>query len=72
MKLVKKKLQNIIEVKKLFNMKIYDCFQFFNELDLLEIRLDTLYDHVDYFVLSESNKTHSNNVAWRKGIEDHE
>ena len=42
-------------------MKIYDCFQFFNELDLLEIRLELLYDKVDYFVISESNKTHSNN-----------
>lgn len=40
-------------------MKIYDCFQFFNELDLLEIRLDLLYDHVDYFVISETNKTHA-------------
>lgn len=42
-------------------MKIYDCFQFFNELDILEIRLELLYDHVDYFVISETNKTHSNN-----------
>tara|TARA_R100000808_G_scaffold5537_1_gene16788 strand:- start:8917 stop:9828 length:912 start_codon:yes stop_codon:yes gene_type:complete len=42
-------------------MKIYDCFQFFNELDLLEIRLELLYDQVDYFVISESTKTHSNN-----------
>ncbi len=42
-------------------MKIYDCFQFFNELDLLEIRLELLYDHVDYFVISETNKTHSDN-----------
>ena len=41
-------------------MKIYDCFQFYNELDLLEIRLEVLYDHVDYFVISETNKTHSN------------
>jgi len=40
-------------------MKIYDCFQFFNELDLLEIRLELLYDYVDYFVISETNKTHS-------------
>jgi len=39
--------------------KIYDCFSFFNELDLLEIRLQELYDHVDYFVISEANKTHS-------------
>jgi beta-1,4-mannosyl-glycoprotein beta-1,4-N-acetylglucosaminyltransferase len=42
-------------------MKIYDCFQFFNELDLLEIRLEMLYDYVDYFVISETTKTHSNN-----------
>jgi beta-1,4-mannosyl-glycoprotein beta-1,4-N-acetylglucosaminyltransferase len=41
-------------------MKIYDCFQFFNEFDVLEIRLNTLYDYVDYFVISETNKTHSN------------
>jgi beta-1,4-mannosyl-glycoprotein beta-1,4-N-acetylglucosaminyltransferase len=41
-------------------MKIYDCFQFFNEFDVLEIRLDTLYDYVDYFVISETNRTHSN------------
>lgn len=38
-------------------MKKYDCFIFFNELDLLEIRLNTLYDYVDYFVIVESTKT---------------
>ena len=40
-------------------MKIYDCFQFFNELDLLEIRLNVLNDYVDYFVLAESTVTFS-------------
>jgi beta-1,4-mannosyl-glycoprotein beta-1,4-N-acetylglucosaminyltransferase len=40
-------------------MKIYDCFQFFNELDLLELRLEILYDHVDHFVIIETNRTHS-------------
>lgn len=34
---------------------------FFNELDLLEIRFEELYDHVDYFVICESTKTHQNN-----------
>ncbi|MBU2634590.1 MAG: hypothetical protein KJ674_05095, partial [Nanoarchaeota archaeon] len=34
--------------------KIYDCFAFFNELDLLEIRLVELDSLVDYFVLVES------------------
>jgi beta-1,4-mannosyl-glycoprotein beta-1,4-N-acetylglucosaminyltransferase len=40
-------------------MKIYDCFTFFNELDVLEMRLNILDKDVDYFVLVESNKTHS-------------
>jgi len=40
-------------------MKIFDTFMFFNELDLLELRLMELYDHVDYFVLVEGNKTHT-------------
>ncbi|UOF02263.1 glycosyltransferase family 17 protein [Bdellovibrio reynosensis] len=36
---------------------IYDCFVFYDELDLLEIRLNTLKDVVDKFVLVESKKT---------------
>jgi len=42
-------------------MKLYDCFMFFNELDLLELRLMELYDHVDHFVLVEGNRTHVGN-----------
>lgn len=34
--------------------RVYDCFLFFRELDLLEIRLAELYDVVDVFVLVES------------------
>ncbi len=41
--------------------KIYDCFTFYNELDLLELRLQELYDHVNYFVLVEGNRTFQNN-----------
>jgi beta-1,4-mannosyl-glycoprotein beta-1,4-N-acetylglucosaminyltransferase len=41
-------------------MKVYDCFTFFNELDLLKIRLHELNDIVDYFVLVESTKTFQN------------
>ncbi len=37
--------------------KIFDCFLFFNELDILEIRLNTLDAHVDRFVLVESTST---------------
>ena len=40
-------------------MKIFDCFTFFNEIDLLELRLNYLNDYVDYFVIIESDKTHS-------------
>lgn len=38
---------------------IYDCFSFFNELDLLEIRLNILKDVVDKFVLVEAGETHT-------------
>ena len=38
---------------------IYDCFMFFDELDLLEIRLEELYPVVDKFVLCEALKTFS-------------
>jgi beta-1,4-mannosyl-glycoprotein beta-1,4-N-acetylglucosaminyltransferase len=37
--------------------KIFDCFTFFNELDLLEIRLHELDPVVDRFVLCESTFT---------------
>lgn len=39
--------------------KVFDCFPFFNELDLLEIRLNILDPYVDYFVLMESPQTFS-------------
>ena len=38
---------------------IYDCFLFYNELDLLEIRLNELKDVVDKFVLVECSTTFS-------------
>jgi beta-1,4-mannosyl-glycoprotein beta-1,4-N-acetylglucosaminyltransferase len=37
---------------------IYDCFTFWNEKELLEMRLKYLWDYVDRFVISESNVTH--------------
>ena len=42
-------------------MKIYDCFTFFNELDLLEVRLNELNDHVDHFVLVEAEESFTGN-----------
>ena len=41
-------------------MKIYDCFTFNNEFELLELRLRELYDYVDYFVLVEATSTFQN------------
>lgn len=38
---------------------VYDCFPFFNEFELLEIRLDELYDIVDKFIIVEARQTHS-------------
>ena len=40
-------------------MKTYDAFMYFNEEDLLEIRMEILDPYVDYFVISECNKTFS-------------
>lgn len=37
---------------------IYDCFTFFNELDILEARFNELYDVVDRFVIAEATSTH--------------
>jgi hypothetical protein len=38
-------------------MKIYDCFLFYNELDLLDLRLAEHYEHVDHLVIVESTTT---------------
>ena len=39
-------------------MAIYDCFQYFNEDHIIEMRMNILDKYVDYFVISESTKTH--------------
>lgn len=38
---------------------IYDCFQFFNELDLLKLRLQVMDPIVDKFLISEATETFS-------------
>jgi len=40
-------------------MTIYSGTEFLNEFDLLEIRLETMSPYIDYFIISESTKTHS-------------
>jgi len=39
-------------------MAIYDCFQYFNEDFMVDLRMNILNHQVDYFVISESTKTH--------------
>lgn len=34
--------------------RVFDCFTFFNEFELLDLRLEELADHVDAFVIVES------------------
>lgn len=40
---------------------VYDCFQFFNELDILKLRLHIMNPIVDRFVISEATETFSGN-----------
>lgn len=40
-------------------MKVIDCFSFWKEFSALEIRLEELYDVVDFFVIIESGYTHT-------------
>ena len=42
-------------------MKVIDSFIFFNEINMLKLRLNYLNDVVDYFLISESNYTFSGN-----------
>jgi hypothetical protein len=49
----------IAEYKKQHKVKVYDIFTFFNELDLLELRLQILNEKVDYFVIVEATETFS-------------
>ena len=39
-------------------MKIFDCFMYFDEDVVLDIRLNTLHKYVDYFVIVESTYNH--------------
>ena len=40
-------------------MKIYDCFQFFDEEMLLDLRLNIMDKYVDKFVITEATYTHN-------------
>ena len=40
-------------------MRIIDCFQYFNEKELLELRIHLLKDVVDHFIIADANRTHT-------------
>ena len=42
--------------------KIFDCFIFNNEINLLKIRFNILNNYVDYFVICESNFDHNRKI----------
>ncbi len=39
-------------------MKIFDCFMYFDEEIILDLRLNMLHPYIDYFVIVESSFTH--------------
>lgn len=49
--------KNFFFIKNRKKIRIYDCFLFFNENDLLEIRLNELDSVIDFFVIVESSST---------------
>ena len=53
-------------------MKIFDCFTFYNELDLLEIRLHQLWDKVDRFVIVEGDRTYAGKEKESQYLENQE
>ena len=42
-------------------MAIFDCFQYFDEDHILDLRLNILDEFVDHFVISESTNDHQGN-----------
>jgi len=55
--LIKAKTNKTIHSEQ--NSRIYDCFVFNNEFEILSLRLKLLNDKVDKFILVESKQTHS-------------
>ena len=43
-------------------MKIIDCFMYYDEDVLLDLRLNILNEYVDKFIIVESKFTHSGNL----------
>lgn len=65
-------------MRKFLCMKIYDCFTFYNEEEILKIRLNELNDVVDYFFIVEADRTftgktksfHLDSYDWLSDFQD--
>ena len=54
-------------------MKIYDCFTYFDEDLILDMRLNIMNDYVDYFIIVESTYNHNGESRQLKfNINDYE
>ncbi len=42
-------------------MKLYDCFMYFDEDLVLDLRLNILNNHVDKFIIAEATRDHAGN-----------
>ena len=47
-------------------MKIYDCFMFFDEEMLLDLRLNIMNKYVDKFIITEATYMHSGKSKFYK------
>lgn len=47
-------------------MRIYDCFCYFDEDLLLDLRLNILADYIDYFIIVEAGEDHQGNKKKKK------
>ena len=56
---------------RIIKMKIIDCFMYFDEDLVLEIRLNTLNKFVDKFILCEATKDHAGNEKELKFNKDY-
>ena len=55
--------QNLFNFYRSFSkVRVFDCFIFHNEIDLLKLRLDYLENIVDVFVIVEAKLTFTNNI----------
>lgn len=52
-------MNEVLNKNPILKRKIFDCFLFFNEIELLDLRLIELNEIVDYFVLVEAKKTYT-------------